>query len=81
MAEEQGQQQQQPRTADVLSTHDTVATFTGTRHWPCRFRTALCPHECGHASDTLDFDVKHYLAYSKPGAARGDLQVLAGRDP
>ena len=31
------------------------ATFLGTRHQPCRFRTALCPDACGHATNMYQF--------------------------
>jgi hypothetical protein len=50
-------------TFKVLSTHKTISVFQGVEHRPCRFRTALCPDRCGHASDIAVFNVEKYLSY------------------
>ena len=52
---------------DVLSVHETLATYQGTRHIPCRFMTSLCPDRCGHATDVAVFKIDEYQKYEKPG--------------
>lgn len=54
-------------TKDVLSVHETIATFQGREHIPCRFRTALCPDRCDHATDVATFKIDEYKKYEKPG--------------
>ncbi|KAJ9512368.1 hypothetical protein QJQ45_012860 [Haematococcus lacustris] len=56
-----------PARRDLLSRHVTIAKFTGLSDRPCRFRTALCPDRCGHASTTANFTVLRYLQYEKWG--------------
>jgi hypothetical protein len=53
--------------AEVLSSHRTKAVYEGTRHLPCRHRTALCPDRCGHTRDVAVFRITEYVAYEKPG--------------
>ena len=52
---------------DVLSHHDAICEFTGIQHIPCRFRTALCPDRCDHASDVAMFKVLEYKNYELKG--------------
>ena len=52
---------------DVLSHHDAICEFAGIRHIPCRFRTALCPDRCDHASDVAIFNVLEYKNYELKG--------------
>ncbi|KAK8860366.1 hypothetical protein M9Y10_012030 [Tritrichomonas musculus] len=54
-------------TADVLCVNEVIATFTEIKHFPCHFRTALCPDRCGHARDSAIFKIDEYLKYEKPG--------------
>mmetsp|Transcript_15192 Transcript_15192/g.32947 ORF Transcript_15192/g.32947 Transcript_15192/m.32947 type:complete len:320 (-) Transcript_15192:102-1061(-) len=59
---------------DLLSRHDAIAKFAGSRHFPCRFMTALCPDKCGHATDAFVFEVVQYLDFKKPGQYGDDKQ-------
>lgn len=52
---------------ELLSSHDTVATFTGIADHQCRGRTAQCPDRCGHSGKLATFEIVKYLAYEKPG--------------
>ena len=52
---------------ELLSTHDTVAKFTGITDFICRGRTALCPDKCGHSGRMANFEIVKYLGYEKPG--------------
>ena len=52
---------------DVLSHHDAICEFQGIQHIPCRFRTALCPDRCDHASDVAMFKVLEYKEYELKG--------------
>lgn len=63
----------QPK-VDVLAIHETVCEFTGVKHQPCMFRTALCPDRCGHARDTAIFKVLEYTNYEKKGEYGDDKQ-------
>ena len=44
-------------------------TFVGMRHQPCRFRTALCPDRCGHATNVFTFQLDN-LAVTKNEESR-----------
>jgi hypothetical protein len=52
---------------ELLSVHETVAQYEGTRFQPCRHRTSLCPDRCGHARTLATFKIVRYLRYEKPG--------------
>lgn len=52
---------------ELLSLHDTVAKFAGTRQHTCRGLTSLCPDRCGHSGDMASFDIVGYVRYEKPG--------------
>ena len=52
---------------EVLAINETIATFTKIEHVPCRFRTALCPDRCDHATDTAVFKIDEYVKYEQPG--------------
>ncbi|HSI37364.1 MAG: hypothetical protein ACAI43_05445 [Phycisphaerae bacterium] len=52
---------------ELLSDHDTVAKFVGTKAVKCRGLTALCPEDCGHSGDMATFEVVAYVAYEKKG--------------
>jgi hypothetical protein len=52
---------------ELLSSHDTVAKFTGITDHKCRGLTALCPDECGHSGRMANFEIVKYLGYEKPG--------------
>jgi hypothetical protein len=51
----------------LLSRHDTVAEFAGTRQHRCMGLTTLCPDRCGHSGTMATFKIRHYLDYQKPG--------------
>ena len=51
----------------LLSSHDTVARFTGIKDHRCMGRTALCPDRCGDSGNLASFTVVRYLDYRKPG--------------
>lgn len=52
---------------DLLSSHDTIAKFTGITDHKCRGLTALCPDRCGHSGRMANFEIVKYLGYEKPG--------------
>ena len=52
---------------ELLSSHDTVAKFTGITDYKCHGRTALCPDDCGHSGRMANFEIVKYLGYEKPG--------------
>lgn len=51
---------------DVLSHHDTNATFAGTREHVCMGRSMLCPDRCGHSGTLAVFKIESYNTYEKP---------------
>ncbi len=51
----------------LLSSHSTVAKFTGIAFQPCRHRTAQCPDQCTHAGKVASFKIIEYLDYQKLG--------------
>lgn len=51
----------------LLSSHSTLAEFTGITFQPCRHRTAQCPNQCTHAGKVASFKVIKYIDYKKPG--------------
>ena len=60
----QQQQEVEQEAARAAVTRETMyaysaqsATFVGSRHQPCRFRTSLCPHACGHATNVYTFEL------------------------
>lgn len=50
---------------EVLSRHDTNATFSGMRDHICMGRSMLCPDQCGHSGTLAVFKIKNYNAYEK----------------
>lgn len=52
---------------ELLSRHETIAEFTGTRVHRCLGLTSLCPDQCGHSGTVADFRIVEYRAYEKPG--------------
>ncbi len=52
---------------ELLSSHSTIAKFTGIKDHRCMGRTSLCPVECGHSGKLASFEIIKYLAYEKPG--------------
>ncbi|MBQ2379904.1 MAG: hypothetical protein II295_05870 [Akkermansia sp.] len=56
-----------PPKADLLASNTVVAVYAGTKEQPCLFRTARCPHRCGHATKVAMFNVVTNEEYSKPG--------------
>jgi hypothetical protein len=57
----------QPDDRQMLSRHDTVAEFDGTRQHTCQGLTARCPDKCGHSGTLAVFTIRQYLKYEKPG--------------
>ncbi len=51
----------------LLSSHDTVATFEGLSDHRCRGATGLCPDRCGSSGKLATFKITKYLGYEKPG--------------
>lgn len=62
------------QTSELLSRHDVVAEFAGTREHVCLGRTALCPDRCGDSGTLAVFRVLRYESYEKPGEY-GDPQT------
>lgn len=52
---------------EILSVHETEATFTKIVKRTCRGRTARCPKKCGHSGEFAMFTIDNYLTYKKPG--------------
>lgn len=52
---------------EILATNEVIASYVGTKHVPCMFRTALCPDRCDHARDLAVFNVLNYISYEKVG--------------
>jgi len=52
---------------ELLSSHDTVARFSGIKDHTCLGRTSLCPDRCGHSGKLATFEILEYLNYEKPG--------------
>lgn len=51
----------------LLSSHDTLATFEGISDHRCMGATRLCPDRCGSSGKLATFKITRYLAYAKPG--------------
>lgn len=51
----------------LLSSHSTLAKFTGITDHRCMALTSLCPDQCGHSGKLASFQVITYLGYEKPG--------------
>jgi hypothetical protein len=51
----------------LLSSHDTMARFTGLNDHQCLGRTSLCPDRRGHSGKLATFSIVKYLGYEKPG--------------
>ncbi len=56
-----------PEKRELLSSHSTVAKFTGIKDHVCRGATGLCPDKCGSSGKLATFEIIEYLAYEKPG--------------
>jgi hypothetical protein len=54
-------------TRQLLSLHETDATFTGLVKQPCRHRTSECPDRCDHGGTVAEFRVDAYRRYEKTG--------------
>jgi len=52
---------------DLLSKHETLATFDGLEQQQCFFMTSFCPDECGHGGTNAVFTIIKYLNYQKTG--------------
>jgi hypothetical protein len=65
-------------TSQVLSAHRAIAEFAGVQHFPCRFKTSICPDQCTHARDAATFKIETYEAYEKKGEY-GDAQQTVFR--
>ena len=59
--------QQPDEKRELLSRHETVAEFTGTRYHQCMGKTSLCPDRCGSSGTVATFRIVTYLHYEKPG--------------
>jgi hypothetical protein len=51
----------------LLSSHDTMARFTGLKDHTCRGLTSLCPDQCGHSGKLATFEITKYINFEKPG--------------
>lgn len=63
--------------ADLLAKNEVLAEYVGIKEIPCRFRTAQCPDQCGHATAVAEFKVIENISYQKPGEY-GDAKAEAG---
>ena len=67
LATQQTHAEDKPNGVELLSSHETIAVFDGTRFQQCRHLTANCPDKCHHAGNVVSFSVKEYLSYVKLG--------------
>lgn len=63
--------------ADILSKNEVLAEYVGLKDLPCRFRTSLCPDQCGHATTLALFKVLEQVHYEKKGEY-GDAPYALG---
>lgn len=56
-----------PEKRELLSSHSTVAKFTGIKDHTCMGKTGLCPDRCGSSGKLATFEIIEYLDYKKPG--------------
>ncbi len=56
-----------PEKRELLSSHATIAKFTGIKDHVCNGATKLCPDNCGHSGKLATFEIIEYLDYQKPG--------------
>jgi hypothetical protein len=65
---------------ELLSSHSTIAKFTGIKDHRCMGLTRLCPDRCGSSGELASFEIIKYLAYKKTGkygdAKQEDFQIL-----
>eukprot|EP01013_Petalomonas_cantuscygni_P018667 TRINITY_DN3614_c0_g1_i1.p1 TRINITY_DN3614_c0_g1~~TRINITY_DN3614_c0_g1_i1.p1 ORF type:complete len:129 (-),score=6.54 TRINITY_DN3614_c0_g1_i1:168-554(-) len=66
------------RTFDTLAVHDFIAIFDRIESPPCRFRTSLCPNDCGHSKPTAFFTIVSYNNHEKNGEY-GDEKMKDGQ--
>lgn len=52
---------------ELLSAHDTEASFLGLKDHQCMGLTSLCPDRCGESGKLAVFKIVKYLDYKKPG--------------
>jgi hypothetical protein len=52
---------------ELLSSHDTEASFVGLKDHRCMGLTSLCPDQCGESGKLATFMIDKYLDYKKPG--------------
>lgn len=52
---------------ELLSAHDTQASFVGLKDHRCLGLTSLCPDRCGESGKLAVFKIVKYLDYKKPG--------------
>jgi len=74
-----------PGKADLLASNTVIAEYVDTVHLPCRFRTALCPDRCDHASDVSRFrvlenkDYRHSGQYGDEKAEKDSILMVDAR--
>jgi len=54
-------------TRELLSAHETEATFDALKPHRCMGLTSLCPDDCGHSGTLAVFTITQYIRYEKPG--------------
>lgn len=52
---------------ELLSSHSTLAKFSGIKEHICNGATGACPDRCGASGELASFEIIKYLAYEKPG--------------
>lgn len=70
-------------TRELLSFHDAIATYEGSKINKCRHMTALCPDKCGHTKTVATFKVVKYNKYEKKGEygdPKADMFITAIED-
>ncbi len=74
-----------PGKADLLASNTVLAEYVDTVHQPCRFRTALCPDRCDHATDVSRFrvlenkDYRHSGRYGDEKAEKDSILMVDAR--
>lgn len=67
---------------ETMFIYASTATFAGSRHQPCRFMTAQCPNDCGHATTVYQFSLEALTVTGNPDSknAKWVTPVAEGTD-
>lgn len=55
---------------ELIFGYSSKATFLSKEFRPCRFRTSLCPNECGHAKTLYKFNIDSISVEENPNSSQ-----------